>query len=139
MSPEQLPSLHHILKIREDLFKNREWPYGRAAVMVGAGFSRNGDKKSQAGKPFPLWLDLGKALFDELYPECLTSIEDSKKSDPDRERWRLQKTSGMGSVELAQEYAASQGRMRLEEFLHSSIPDLEYEPGILHEALLGLP
>jgi len=48
----------HIEQIRKYLWSGRE--YGRAAVIVGSGFSRNAERFSLTTRPFPMWNDLGK-------------------------------------------------------------------------------
>ena len=55
----------HINFIRKYLWCDRE--YGRAAVMVGAGFSRNAEKVSSTVQSLPTWVDLCRLLYSELY------------------------------------------------------------------------
>ncbi|MDN7012903.1 hypothetical protein FGW20_07590 [Methanoculleus sp. FWC-SCC3] len=54
----------HIEQIRKYLWSGRE--YGRAAVIVGSGFSRNAERFSLTTCPFPMWNDLGKMFYDAL-------------------------------------------------------------------------
>ncbi|WP_206020125.1 anti-phage defense-associated sirtuin Dsr2 [Pseudomaricurvus alkylphenolicus] len=94
---------------------------GHAAIMVGAGFSRNATPKSHGTKSFPDWNNLG-----ELF---------------------LQKTRGKGVddyrflnvLKLADEVQASLGRPALHQIIREAIPDEEYEPSELHIKLLELP
>jgi hypothetical protein len=38
----------------------------RAAVLVGAGFSLNADKRSSASKAYPLWKELGESFARKI-------------------------------------------------------------------------
>lgn len=112
-----LPDQHHIEQIRQHLWNGRE--FGRAAVMVGSGFSRNADKKFSTSPDFPLWWDLKEQLCNEL-PLNPTSTD-------------------LDVLKLANEYEKTHGRQKLEQFLLDSIPDKKYVPGKLHELFLSLP
>ncbi len=120
----------HIEKIRELLWRGRE--FGQAAVMVGAGFSRNADRISNQIPSFPLWEDLGKHIYDSLYP--LGNL-----SNQDRESLRNKAITGVGTLKLASEYEALFSRQFLDKFIIDSIPDNNYHPAKLHELLLSLP
>ena len=67
------PDHMHVEKIRDALWRRPE--FGQAAVLVGAGFSRNAEPASIGAPPFPLWADLGKCLVDRLYPQGLRSTD----------------------------------------------------------------
>ena len=108
----------HIDQIMQRLWCNRE--FGQAAVMVGAGFSRNAERTSSDVSRFPLWNDLAERLHDSLYP----SLDYDKEKD---------------ALRLATEYEAFFGRAALDSMLIESIPDGSYSPGRLHELLLDLP
>ena len=56
------PDLHHFEQIRQRLWCGRE--FGQAAVMVGAGFSRNAEKIASSTPDFPLWGDLASDIYD---------------------------------------------------------------------------
>ena len=43
---------------------------GRATAMIGAGFSRNAEKRTEGARNFPLWRDIVRPLIDELLPPC---------------------------------------------------------------------
>jgi len=113
--------------IRENLFKGTE--YGRAAVMIGAGFSRNAEKFSSQIPNFPLAADLGEILYSKIHPE----YDRSKKTSEEIKRF------GNNFDEYASEYSEKFGQGELYSLLIKSIPDEKYLPGELHELLLSLP
>ena len=90
---------------------------GHAAVMVGAGFSKNADPG------FPDWNQLGDLLYQQVH-----GID----SDPAKQKY-------LTVLSLAEEVQAVAGRPALENFLRSNIPDLTIEPSDLHVQLLELP
>lgn len=116
----------HIEQIRKYLWSGRE--YGRAAVMVGGGFSRNAERFSVNTRAFPLWSDLGEIIYKILNPRW---NEQSLKSSPP--------VSGIDTVQYASQYETIFGRLALHNLLLENIPDNEYTPGNLHELLLSLP
>ena len=89
----------------------------RAAIMVGAGFSKNASKK------FPNWHKLGDNFFEK---------SSAGKIDKDRKENRY-----LNVLKLAGEVEAGFGRLVLEQLLRSSIPDSNFSP--LHTKLLELP
>ncbi|WP_441291614.1 SIR2 family NAD-dependent protein deacylase [Sorangium sp. KYC3313] len=113
MKPDDLPDRVHIEALREALWR----PESRAAVLVGAGMSRNADKLSPAVPDFPLWWDIAAEL--------------RKTVDP--------KTSEHDALRLGQLYENTYGRARLDDMLLELVPDGKYEPGPLHQRLLHLP
>ena len=117
-------------QIRDRLWSGRE--FGRAAVMVGAGFSRNAESHSPDVPPFPSWAQLGEAMYDVLYPADTTAGVGAEFD-------RKQAASGIGAMRLASEYEIVFGRSSLDDFLARSLPDERYEPGRLHQMLLSLP
>jgi hypothetical protein len=102
----------------------------RASVMVGAGFSRNAKPTSPSVREMPTWSQMAKALCALLYADA------SKDS---QERALREASSTSGFLRLAQEYKAAFGQGALNEQIRALVPDLEYEPGGLHKALLQLP
>jgi hypothetical protein len=102
----------------------------RASVMVGAGFSRNAKPTSPSVREMPTWSQMAKALCALLYA-------DASKDSQDRALREASSTSGF--LRLAQEYKAAFGQGALNEQIRALVPDLEYEPGTLHKALLQLP
>ena len=89
----------------------------RAAVMVGAGFSKN------AGNGFPDWNQLGDLFYQKAH---------GVKPDPANQKY-------LNVLRLAEEVQAAIGRPALENLLRSNIPDLSIEPSGLHVELLELP
>ena len=57
-----IPDMQYINKIRENLWSGTI--HGKAAVMIGAGFSRNADKLIPDVSPFPLWNHLVTKMCD---------------------------------------------------------------------------
>ena len=95
-----------------------------AAVMVGAGFSKNAEPNNESSrKNFADWNDLGNTFYEKLYGK------DAKF--PPKEFLNV--------LKLAEEVEATFGRPVLDNILQESIPDMEYEPSKLHTKLLNLP
>jgi hypothetical protein len=117
-------------RIRERLWSGRE--FGRAAVMVGAGFSRNAERGSLNVPVFPLWAEIAGAMYDALYPP-------GSMGEAVREGDKKARIAGMGAMRLASEYETTFGRQALDDFLIRAIPDDRYEPGPIYETLLSLP
>jgi hypothetical protein len=104
--------------ISEKLWENKGIESGRVALMIGAGFSKNADKRSPNSKSeFPLWSDLTRLLKEKLKCSC-------ENPDP---------------LKLASEYKEAFGREALNEFLMQNIPDDDYKPSDLYKTLLNLP
>ncbi len=91
-----------------------------AAVLVGAGFSRNAELAGGDTKPPPLWSDLRDAMAKTLYQE--------RSDDAPRDALRL-----------AEEFRAYLGQAVLIEFMRQQIPDESWRPGSLHRDLMALP
>ena len=89
----------------------------RAAVMVGAGFSKN------AGNGFPDWNQLGDLFYHKAH---------GVTPDPAKQKY-------LNVLRLAEEVQAAIGRPALENLLRSNISDLNFEPSGLHVDLLELP
>ena len=94
---------------------------GHAAVMVGAGFSKNA---AAPGSPsgFPDWSRLGDRFYERLHGR-----------PPGPNDMYLQVPA------LAHQVEAAFGRPALDQMLRDAIPDLQREPSPLHAALLDLP
>ncbi len=127
MTAELLPDQNHIDQIRKRLWSGRE--IGQAAVMVGAGFSRNAEKLSPSVPDFPLWNQLAGQIYDHLYSR-------SGILDPSTREVEIAR---LGALRLASEYEILFGRQSLDDLLIASIPDKQYLPGKLHKLLLALP
>lgn len=115
---QQEEILSYIKLINEKLWDGKE--YGRAAIMIGAGFSRNAIKQLPATNCFPLWKDLYVLMHKDLYPQCNKMIDYDTPS-------------------VAMEYETAFGRTALDEFIIKNIPDKEYHSSNLHKLLLNLP
>ena len=94
---------------------------GHAAVMVGAGFSRNA-APFEVDSAFPNWSELGDRLYERLH---------GHKPEPNRHYLQV--------PALAHEIEAAFGRPALDQMLRDAIPDLQHEPSSLHIKLLDLP
>jgi len=95
---------------------------GHAAVMVGAGFSKNAKKSDSTKKDFPDWSQLGNVFHEKIYG-----------TKPDEKQHYL------NVLKLADEVQAAFGRPVLDQILRLQIPDKEYEPSQLHIKLMELP
>ena len=93
-----------------------------AAVMVGAGFSRNAKPVGPTSASFPSWQELGDIFYRKLHG----------RSPPDDVRY-------LSLLKLAEQVQAAFGRPALDGLLRHAIPDLTYEPSPLHSQLLNLP
>ena len=109
-------------KIFLDEIANRLFT-NHAAVMVGAGFSKNAISNGTSCKKFPDWNELGNLFYDKLY---------EKESNPPDKYY-------LNVLKLAEEVQAAFGRHALDDMLQQNIPDAEYEPSELHKNLLELP
>ena len=128
-SIETLPDWGHIEQLQTHLWCDRE--FGKAAIMVGAGFSLNAKRKSPKTPPFPIWHKLAELMYDSLYLP-------KNPTDQDHET-KIKATSGGGVLKLSSEYEAYFGRQALDKFIEEAIPDNSYSPGELHKLLLSLP
>ena len=95
---------------------------GHAALMVGAGFSKNGKCNTLSNKQFPDWNQLGNLFHRKIY-----GCEPSPTQNY------------LNVLKLADEVQAAFGRPALDQLLRSSIPDKDFEPSPLHITLLELP
>ena len=102
----------HLLAIRKAL-ANRN-----AAVMVGAGFSRN----AEGGHNLATWSQLSDALANELEPERKPGT-----------------FTPATASQLAEQYARVFSPTHLEQLIKRCIPDDQVMPGQLHTQLLELP
>ncbi len=125
-----LPDQVHIDQLREALWSSDI--HGRAAVMIGSGFSRNAKPVGPKTPTFPLWAELMKKIIRELMP-----LGDAAQEHYQYLKELSQSTSG--ALRLAQEYEALHGRSKLERLLKKAIPDNHYSPDKIHHMLLQLP
>src|ERR1017187_1877752 len=115
--------LPYLQQLRADLWR---WPRSRAAVMVGAGFSRNAEPLPGVAACFPTWQDLARSMVGELRPR-----ETAEE--------RQARVNAATALRIASEYEAAFGRGRLDLFIREQIPDSDYVPGRLHRLLMQLP
>ena len=123
----RFPDLNHFLQLKKDLWR---WPNSRAALMVGAGISRNAEPAPGARRPFPTWRELATAMFDEIYPA---------PDDPDDRRIHDKRSRSTNPLRIASEYDAKFGPDALASFICDHIPDADHQPGPIHRQLLQLP
>jgi len=129
-SSKPFPDQHHLEVIKKSLWSGKH--YGKAAVMVGAGFSMNAEARLADARQFPTWNQLASLIFDQLYPPGTVQDEDLKTPRPIA-------AAGLGALRLASEYEATFGRQKLDDLLMELIPYDEYAPGHLHNLLMSLP
>jgi hypothetical protein len=111
-------------KIREHLHDHRG---SRAAVMVGAGFSKNAESLTSIRAHMPSWTELVSELTTRLNPE------DKQTSGPEPT------TETSSALRLAQEFEAAEGRPALIQLVRETIAEESFAPGKLHVKLLELP
>ena len=104
-----------------DEIADRLWS-NNAAVMVGAGFSRNAKPVGSTSTSFPDWRELGDKFYKKLHGR------------PPGEDARY-----LSLLKLAEQVQAAFGRPALNDQLKDAIPDPGYEPSPLHGELLNLP
>ncbi|KKZ13630.1 MAG: hypothetical protein TQ37_03790 [Candidatus Synechococcus spongiarum 15L] len=104
-----------------DEIADRLWS-NNAAVMVGAGFSRNAKPVGPTSASFPSWQELGDRFFKRLHGR-----------DP------CEGARYLNILKLAEQVEAAFGRPALNKLLRDAIPDSRYEPSPLHSQLLSLP
>ncbi|MBI0325550.1 SIR2 family NAD-dependent protein deacylase [Burkholderia plantarii] len=91
-----------------------------AAVLVGAGFSKNALLPAKDSRQPPLWWDLCDAMVEQLYP----GRRDNAPTNP---------------LRIAEEYRTYFGQAALDDFIRSHFPDRTWRPGALHAELLEFP
>jgi hypothetical protein len=124
------PDWKYIETIRQALWNGSE--FGRAAVMVGSGFSRNAEPVGVQVARFPLWGDLVTQLVIRLYPPA-------RQSANERDRMVQRASVTSGALRMAEEFESAFGRQKLDELLLEAIPDHNFRPGRMHRLLLDLP
>lgn len=97
---------------------------GRAAVMIGSGFSKNAREYRCTEKRFLDWNQLGDIFYKKLYGKL-----------PEEEEHPCYYQS---ILKLASKVQQNFGRSNLDKLLLDNLPDEEYEPSELHESLLKL-
>lgn len=107
---------NYIYEIAEALSENH------AALMVGAGFSKNAEKITITDKSFLNWNELSDKFYETVY---------GKSGGPGKEY--------NSSLRLAQEVEITVGRPKLEKIIKDAVPDMEYAPSQLYVRLMELP
>lgn len=110
------PDLSSLLKIVDRLWVDQ------AALLVGAGMSRNAMAQTPNAPPFADWRGLAKAMREQLY-----AGDDSTDG------------GARGTPRLAGEYESAYGRSALVQLITEHVPDTLYRPGDLHVRLVDLP
>ena len=95
---------------------------GRAALLVGAGMSRNARPVTPDAPVFADWQGLAKAMQEAL-----------------RSQSGAGNVATRGTLRLAEEYESAFGRSALIQLVARHVPDKLYEPGDLHVQLMNLP
>jgi len=96
---------------------------GHAAIMIGAGFSKNAQNNGSKEKRFPDWGELGDIFYEKL---------NGSKPKSDHKAY-------LNVLKLADEVQATFKRPALDDILLNEIPDKEFQPSPLHQKLLELP
>ena len=109
-------NIAYLKEISDKLFSKH------AAIMIGAGFSKNAIPNSPYTNTFSDWNELGDIFFEKL----------NGKKPGVNDRY-------LNVLRLANEIEAAYGRPVLDSILRQSIPDLNYSPSELHKKLLNLP
>lgn len=121
----------HVARIADALWSHS--PTGTAAVLVGAGFSKNATKSLASARPMAGWNEIYMAMVDALY----------RADDPavQTQRAALMGQAGATSsyLRVAEEFESEFRREALDKLIRAQVPDLEYAPGDLHRQLLELP
>ncbi len=116
MEVSELPDYAALQQIAKAL-----WKQGKtrgAAVLVGAGFSRNAQLLHAGGSYPPLWSELA----DEM----------QLRLDPTMKGWK-------DPLRLAEEFRVVLGEPALEGLIRDLVTDEEWIPGKLHKRLVELP
>lgn len=127
----------HIARIGEALW-SRE-PVGTAALLVGAGFSRNADPKSPGAGSMPGWNDIYETMIHQLYPAPAAGAPNGDSLAGHRD-WMLNQSGATSAyLRVAEEYEAQFGRDALDKLILRNVPDNQFAPGKLHRMLVELP
>lgn len=93
----------------------------KAAVMIGAGFSKNAKKVNSSDTYFMDWNQLTDLFYKELYGDS-----------------EIPGKNYNNSLRLAQELEVTLGRPVLESIIHRAVPEEDYAPSELYKSLLSL-
>ena len=95
---------------------------GHAAVMVGAGFSKNAEKVNAEGREFLNWNQLSDLFYESLY---------GNDDYPGK--------NYCSSLRIAEEVEIMIGRPGLENLIKQAVPDEDYAPSKIYIELMELP
>jgi hypothetical protein len=127
----------HVARIAEALW-SRE-PVGTAALLVGAGFSRNAVPKGPSAGEMPGWNDIYKIMVEHLYPALPDAVAMEHEAIGYREWMLRQEGATSAYLRVAEEYEAQFGRNALDKLILQNVPDHQFAPGHLHRMLVELP
>lgn len=109
--------------------------YGKASLMVGAGFSKNAKSRGMKDIKPPDWSELADKMYCELYPKLPDMDEEQEK---EWKKQRIIKTSGKNVIKLAEEYVVNFDRNKMNHLIENAIADDLFMPGDLHKKLVKL-
>jgi hypothetical protein len=112
----------YVREIRDHLWA------GEAAVMVGAGFSRNANPRHEGVGEMKAWSALVKRMHERMSRGC-----------DDSDGLRESEFRAGNFTEIAEQFEQLIGRAELRSAIQKSVPDDNYEPSPLHEMLMALP
>ena len=140
------PDEPHIERIAQALWTRES--VGSAALLVGAGFSRNAVPVRTSVKTMPGWNDIYLTMVDQLYPTPSGTHGGAQPvSNPSQEiqpatrrEWLLRQVGATSAyLRVAEEFEAQFGRDALGKLILRHVPDSQFTPGALHQMLVQLP
>ncbi|WP_162792193.1 SIR2 family protein [Novosphingobium sp. P6W] len=129
----------HVERIAEALWMRE--PVGSAALLVGAGFSRNAVPVRPSVGTMPGWNDIYKVMVNHLYPATVAVGAAVPGEGLRTQRdWLLEQTGATSAyLRVAEEYEAQFSRDALDKLILRHVPDRQFSPGKLHRMLVELP
>ncbi|WP_133647762.1 SIR2 family NAD-dependent protein deacylase [Paraburkholderia flava] len=116
--PAQLPDYPALQQFARALWRNGS--IRGAAVLVGAGFTKNAIRPGVDTPAPPLWSDLASDLVKQLYPGATHQAPQNP-------------------LRIAEEYRTYLGQATMDDFIRTRFPDRAWLPGHLHTDLLEFP
>lgn len=135
----------HIERVAAALWARE--PVGSAALLVGAGFSRNAVPMRGSATSMPGWNDIYATMVEQLYPAPADLAESNiglreAEQDPrvSHRKWLLSQAGATSAyLRVAEEFEAQFGRDALDKLILRHVPDRQFKPGALHHMLVALP
>lgn len=129
----------HVERIAEALWMRE--PVGSAALLVGAGFSRNAVPVRPSADTMPGWNDIYNVMVDHLYPAPnAVGVAAPGEGGRTQRDWLLGQTGATSAyLRVAEEYEAQFSRDALDKLILRHVPDRQFSPGKLHRMLVELP